>query len=119
MAQADVEATIVEPPPKKARVSREHEDKYDTAKLELAKTEEDITTCTRKIRDQKEGENRLVIIAGLEKVLKEYMVRKAELADIIADIEEAWGGIANAEQSQLILQCVSDLDKLLTNASPE
>ena len=120
MAQADVEATVAEPPPKKARVSREHEDKYDIAVQELAKTDEAIAAIERKILDQREGSDRRSIIACLERDISVHQTRKTELAIIVADIEEAWGEIASGfDWSASLAECVLDLDKLLPNASPE
>ena len=115
MAQADVEATVVEPPPKKARVARACEDKYDIAVQELAKADEAIAAIERKIKDQKDGENRVVIIVRLEKEMSDHQKSRIELADIIVSFVFAWDNISpGADQTEMLLQCVGDLEELMS-----
>ena len=85
----------------------------------MAKADEAIAAVKRKLTEQTEGSDRRTIIACLQRDLAKLQTFRDDLAGIIVDIDTAWGEIASAEQSAMLLQCVSDLDKLLTNASPE
>ena len=107
---------MVEPPQKKARVGGlpDYEDKYDMAMLKLAETDEAIVAVKRKITEQMEGADRRSIIVCLEREMSDHQTRRTELADIIVNIEFAWGEIASADQSDILLQCVGDLEKLMS-----
>ena len=110
----EAEATVVEPPQKKARVVSDYKAQYDTAKLELVKTDETIVTVKRKITEQINGPDRRDIIAYREKELKHFQARRTELAGIIAGIEEAWREIAlGSDWSANLRECAADLRKLL------
>ena len=90
------------------------------AMLELAKTDEAITSTKRKIIEQREGSDRKSIIVCLERDLALLQTRRTELASIVAGIEEAWEEIScGRDWSDSLLACVRDLEKLLPNASPE
>ena len=79
-----------------------------------AEADEAIVAVKRKISEQREGADRRVIHACLERDLAERQTFRDDLASIVAAIEEAWDKIASGHDwSEMLLECVRELDNLL------